>query len=156
MDDERPAQQPGREPAGAGHIAAEADHHRRTLAAHRGDRLPQRAQQHERRAQQRHHAFAPQTTDADPLHRDAGGGHQPRLDAGARAEPYDIAGALAQTRGERERREHMSTRAARHDHDASAAQACAPIADRGTPARSAEPPRRLVAVAPRAATAVSW
>jgi hypothetical protein len=156
VDHERPAQQPGGEPARSGHITAETHHHRRTLAAHRRDRLPQGTQQRERRAQQRHHALAAQTADADPFHRDAGGGHEARLDAGAGAEPYDLAGARTQARGERERREDVPAGAARHDHDPPTAQACAPTANRDPPARSAGPPRRLVAVAPRAATAVSW
>ena len=128
VDHQRPTQQPRGETAGAGDIAAKPDHHRRTLAAHRRDRLPERPQQTEGRPQQSDETFAPKSADRDPLHRYASRRHQTGLDALPGSEPHHLAGALAEDLGQRERREHMSAGTACHDHDASSAHGRAPSA----------------------------
>ena len=158
VDHQRPTQQPCGETARTGDIAPESDHHCGTLSTHRRDRLPERTQHRERRAQQRHETLAPNPADRDPFHRYARRRHQTGLDTVAGAQPHHLTGALAEDLGQRERWEYMPTGTARHDHDASPAHGRAPSASNASSSATlrAEPPRSAAAAGPRAAFAASW
>ena len=116
VNQQRPAQQPGRQAARAGDEAAEPDHQRRAPAADHGQRLQQRARQLQRRASARPAAPLPRRppTDSHSM-RNVLGRHQPRFQSAPRAEPHHLPGARAQLARQRQRRKHMAAGAARHD-----------------------------------------
>lgn len=106
-----------RQAAGAGHIAAHAEHADRLQLAHHAQSLEQRLEQIERRTQQRLQALAAQTADVDQVQRQTGLGHQIVFDAARRAQPVHAVAARLELAGAGQRREDMSACAARHDQD---------------------------------------
>ena len=117
VNDERPASQPRGQSAGSADETAHAQYSGRPVPENDAQRLPQRPQQAERRGGEREPALAAQPLHADPLDRDTGGRHHPRLDAAAGAEPDHVARVLAQRVRNRERRVHVAARAAGHHQD---------------------------------------
>jgi hypothetical protein len=120
MDHQRPARQPGRDPAGTRGITAHAEHHRGTHPQYDAQRLQHRQADLERRREARAEVLAAQSPDGDPFDRDARLRHDARLEAETRAHPDDLDLARAQRIRDGQRREHVPAGAARHDQHARA------------------------------------
>jgi hypothetical protein len=110
------AREPCGDAAGTGHESATAQHDVRAAAAQRAARLRDGAREPERRCEPAAESLAAQALDLDPFNGVTGRGHEARLDAALGAEPHDVA-TRAQLARDRERREHVASGAARHDHD---------------------------------------
>ena len=90
---------------------------RRPVPEHDRDRLQQRHAKAKRRQQQTRYTFTAQALNIQPLDGDIGCRHNTRLDAGSRTEPDDLLTTLAQTFGDGQRRENMTSGATRHHQD---------------------------------------
>ena len=115
MHHQRNAQRPRRQTARSAGEAAHAQHHRRPQPPQDGTGLPQGAPKHERQRQQATHTLAAQTGHADPFDRNAGLGHQHRLQTLPGSHPGHRYAARAQPLGHRQGRKHMPAGPAGHD-----------------------------------------
>jgi hypothetical protein len=145
VDDERPARQPGGDPAGSADEAAEADDDQRLVAPHDPERLHQRHRQAKRGGEPGEHALAAKSRDRQPLEGNALGRNEARLEPALGAEPHDLEGPLAQQARQRQGRKHVTAGAARHDEDRAAHHrpSRCPLSDR-------------TVAEPRASSIASW
>ncbi len=113
VDEQRHAHQPGRNPAGAGGIAAHPQHQTRAHRLQHLHRFTQRRDQHEGRQQPAERAFAAQTADGERVQPEAFSGNHSRFEPLVGAEPFHIDAPGAQTFGDFQRRVNVPAGAAR-------------------------------------------
>ncbi|MCY1529321.1 hypothetical protein D9M68_644570 [compost metagenome] len=120
VDDQRYAGQARGQTAGAGDIAAHAEHADRLQLTHDAARLEQRLEQLEGRLEQGLQALAAQAAHLDQVQRQAGLGHQLVLDTSRRAQPMHHEAARLELAGAGQGREHVAAGAAGHDQHVAA------------------------------------
>ena len=117
MDQQRDACQPGGNATGSGREPACTQHGTRVYTTYDRTRLMHGSQQPEWRAEPGQQALAAKTTDGNGLERKAVRRDEACLHAGFAPQPHHRHTPTAQHIGHGQRRKHVATRAASHDHD---------------------------------------
>ncbi len=119
MNDQRNAFKARREPAWTTGEATEAHHQHRLELTDHAPRLQNSTRETKRNRRIARQPLATQARDLDPMQRVAGVRHQAILDATRAAQPMNLVTGRREGTRQRQRRDHMPSRAAgHHQHDA--------------------------------------